>query len=140
MSPNSAYHGEHEFQSISISKAGISWEHKSRVVTSRLSSALTGLLQPGLLTLVVTLGVTCHPCKVTFPLEKQLGGFSSQWKFYKCTQQGQRNGLELQRSLPTQFLPGHQEAAALGQGSLSFHFLLSLLTWITQSSCVDVVT
>lgn len=34
-SPNPAYHGEHELQSISISEAGISREYESRLVTSR---------------------------------------------------------------------------------------------------------
>lgn len=71
--PNPAHHGEHEFQSISISEAGISQEYESRLVSSRWSTALTGLLQPGL---TGSGGTGASLTKWHFPLEKRCGNFS----------------------------------------------------------------
>lgn len=56
------YHGQQQFKSISISNAELSSEYKSPVVTSRLSTALAGLLREGLNDSVCS-GVDMPPLK-----------------------------------------------------------------------------
>lgn len=134
-SPDPAHHGEHEFQSISINKAGISWEYKSQLVTSRLSTALTGLLQPGL---TDTAG-DMPPLQSDFATWKAVGEFFNQWDFYKCTREwmgwAREMGWSFKGPLQPQLL---QEAAALSVAGIPF-LLFPLLTRITQSSCVDIL-
>lgn len=115
-SPNPAFHGEHEFQSISISKAGISREYKSRVVSSRLSTALTGLLQPGLSDSGDT-GGDIPPLQSDIShLKRSGGGGFNRWDFYKCTQErmgwARGKAWSFKGPFQPQLFHGHQEAAA----------------------------
>lgn len=143
-SPNPAFHGEHEFQSISISKAGISREYKSRVVSSRLSTALTGLLQPGLSDSGDT-GGDIPPLQSDISHLKRGGGGGFQSMGFLQMHPGadglgQRKGMELQRSLPTPIIPWSPGGSSTECDrdpfpSVSLCSLPPLLT--TPSSCVS---
>lgn len=144
-SPNPAYHGEHEFQSISISEAGISWEYESRLVTSRWSTALTGLLQPGLTGSGGTGGDVPALQSDTSHSKSAAGIFRSRGVLQMhpgLDGLGHRNGLDLQRSLPTPIIPwsaggSSTECARDPFSSVSVCSLAPLLT--IQSSCVDIL-
>lgn len=130
-SPNPAYHGEHEFQSISISKAGISWEYKSQVVTSRLSTALTGLLQPGLTDSSDT-GGDVPALQSDISHLKSGGGIFPSRRFYKCTQDwmgwARGMGWTFKGPFQPQLFHGHQEAAALSVTGIPF-LLFPCILW-----------